>query len=287
MKRQKWLLSLFAVCALVMASGLAMAHDLWLVPQTCNPDKGDTLKVVVGFGHKFPANRIDEKMRPGMLGAVSAVAPDGKVIKLEKKSDEEYALPIKAKGAYLISTRIKPVFFSRVEGKMKRGNKKDLGKVDTCMFFQMMANAPVFAGAGGKAPAAPAKQALQVLPLGDISKLKKGDTLPVKVLFKGAPLAGAKLRATYAGFKPPKYDPSKAPKPAPGLSPREAARQKMMHKMAARYPVAVETDAKGLARIKLPASGWWLVLLSHNTPFKDAAVCDKCIYKTTYTFEVR
>ena len=287
MKRQKWLLSLFVVCAIVMAAGGAMAHDLWLAPQSYNPKAGDTLKVLVGFGHKFPANRVDEKMRPDFLKEVTAVAPDGKVIKLEKKSEDEYALPIKAKGPYLLCAQIKPVFFSRIEGKMKRGNKKDLGKVDTCMFFQMAANAPVFAGASGKALAAPANQALQMLPLGDISKLKKGDTLPVKVMFKGAPLAGAKLRATYAGFKPPKQDPAKAAKPEPGLSPKEAARRKMMRKLAARYPVTAETDAKGVAQIKLPASGWWLVLLGHNTPYKDAAVCDKSMYKASYTFEVR
>jgi uncharacterized GH25 family protein len=287
MKKRKSLLSLLMACALVVAAGPAMAHNLWLTPQTYNPQEGDTLKVLVGFGHKFPADRIDQKVRPGMVKAVSAIAPGGKVIQLEKKSDEEFALPIKAKGSYLISVQMNPGFFSLVEGKMKRGSKKDLGEVDTCMFFQMVANAPVFAGAGGTPPAPPAGQALQVLPLGDVSKLKKGDVLPVKVMFKGAPLAGAKLRATYAGFKPPKHDPAKASKPAAGLSPQEAARQKMMHKLAAMYPVTVETDAKGLARIKLPASGWWLVLLSHNTPYKDAAVCDKSIFKTTYTFEVR
>jgi uncharacterized GH25 family protein len=288
MKSTKWLLSVFAACALLMVAGGAMAHNLWLVPDQYNPQVGGTVKILVGFGHHFPASRMDEKVRPGMLQEVNAVGPNGKVTILEKKAEGEYAFTVKAPGPYLISVLMKPGFFSRVPGGMKRGNKKELAQVQKCMFFRMIGNAPIFAGAAGqKTPAAPASQALQMQPLKDLAKLKQGDTLPIKVMFQGAPLANAVVTATYAGYKPSKEAMAKANKPEPNLSPKEAARLRMKRKLALLDLVKVKTDSQGVAQIKLSAKGWWLVLVANDTPFKDAATCDRNMFKTSYTFEVR
>lgn len=276
---------LLATLALVLCAAPALAHNLWLTPADQNPQVGQQLEVRIGFGHKFPANRVDEKVRPGMIQEVSAIGPDGRKTLLIKKSDDIYTLGVKNSGAYLISAVMTPGYFSQGKGGFKRGNKQQLEGVDKCMFFQMIANAPVFAGRATAAQDAPKAQLLQMLPLADIANLKAGDKLPVQVVFNGKPLAGAKVLATYAGFAPPK--PATEFKPDPKLSPKERARQKMMHRSKPQYPVNVTTDDQGKAEVTLSAKGWWLIMLGHSTPYEDTAVCDKNMFKTTYTFEIR
>lgn len=288
MKSAKWFLSLLAAGALVLGASGAWAHNFWLVPESYQAQVGDTVHIQIGFGHHFPASRLDEAVRPGMVQEVSVVGPDGNLVKLEAQDLGKYALKVTAPGPYLVSVLMKPGFFSRVQGKMKRGSKKDLGQVDKCMAFTMIGNAPLFVGPSAKGAApAPAGQALQVVPLGDISQLKAGDTMRVKVMFQGAPLAGTTLKATYAGYQPSPEALAKANKSDPGLSPKEAARQRMRRKMALMDVAKVETDAQGVASIKLSAPGWWLLLLSHSVPYKDKAVCDSSEFKTSYTFEVK
>lgn len=288
MKSTKWFLYLLAAGALLLGASGAWAHNLWLVPESYHAQVGDTVQIQVGFGHHFPASRLDEAVRPGMVQEVNVVGPDGKLVKLEAQDLGKYALKMAAPGPYLVSVLMKPGFFSRVQGKMKRGSKKDLGQVDKCMAFTMIGNAPLFAGPAAKGAApAPADQALQVVPLGDISQLKAGDTMQVKVMFQGAPLAGAELKATYAGYQPSAEALAKADQSDPGLSPKEAARQRMMRKMALMDVAKVKTDAQGVASFKLSAPGWWLLLVGHTVPYKDKALCDSSVFKTSYTFEVR
>lgn len=275
---------LLAALALVLCAAPALAHNMWLVPADQNPQVGQELEVRIGFGHTYPANRVDQEVRPGMIKEVLAVGPDGKEIQLTQKGDDLYTLGVTAPGAYLISAVMKPGYFSQGKGGFKRGNKQQLEGVEKCMFFQMIANAPVFAGEAAAAQDAPKSQSLQLLPLADITNLKAGDKLPVQIVFDGKPLADTKITATYAGFEPPKGPEFK---PDPSLSPKEQARQKMMHRSKPHYPVNTVTDAQGKADITFPAKGWWLILLGHSTPYEDTAVCDKNMFKTTYTFEVR
>ena len=288
MKSKKWLSGIFVLCLAALGAGQALAHDLWLAPATDHAAVADTVKVTIGFGHKFPVNRVDEQVKPGMIQKAVALGPDGREVPLHKVSESEYTFKASAPGPYLLRALMKPGFFSRTEKGMRRGNKKEVQGVKRCMFFTMIANAPILVGPKAQGlPGSPAGQALQLVPQADLRALKQGDLLPVKVLFNGAPLANTLVRALYAGYEPPKSDPASELKPDPKLSPKEAARAKMQRRMATLQPVRVKTDAQGLARLKLATPGWWLVLLQHKMPHEDPALCDDSVFKTSYTFEVR
>lgn len=275
MKASMKIALLAGVLAVLFCAQAAMAHVLWLNPDKTVVKPGEEISVGMGFGHGYPADRKDENVREGMLGEVFAMGPDGKATPLQKISDSEYKFKADKPGAYLLSAVMKPGFFSRTPQGMKRGSKKEVAEAVSCMHFQMIANAPMVAGASAAKPGAPAKQALQIAPQAAVAGLKKGDTLPIQVIFNGKPLAAVDVKATYAGFK--------APPQAKGDKSAEAMRKKM----AARFPVFIKTDDQGRADIKLSQAGWWLVILSHKTPFEDAKTCDQHVYQTTFTFQVK
>lgn len=273
--------------SLLLCAPLALAHDLWLNPDNARPNVGDAVKVDIGFGHGYPADRAGEPLKEGMQIDVTAVGPDGQAVAVQSPSAGSRQLTVDKPGAYMVQAQTKPGFFCRTKDGMRRGDKKQNPGATKCMSFTMCANAPLVAGPGGGEFVMAADQALQIQPLADLATVKKGDALPVRVLFEGKPLAEAKVVATYAGYKPqPPAGAAAPPKDSKPLSRREAARQKAMQKTAVHFPVEVKTDAQGQATLKLDQAGWWLVLVGHATPYADPSVCDENMYKTSFTFNV-
>lgn len=260
---------LAAICGglwLLLAGAPALAHNIWLAPDNHFPQVGDTVQIKVGFGHDYPASRMDQPVKEGMIGEALAIAPGGGQVVLEKTAVDTYRLKIEQPGAYLVVAAMPPGLFSRTPEGMKRGGRQDFPEVKSCMEARMVANAFLFAG--GQGPAAQSAQHLQLKPLADLASLKKGGVLPVQVRFEGQPLAGAQIKATYAGYQPPAEA-----KPHKGHG----------------APMALEatSDAEGKAELKLDAPGFWLVILTHSTPYQPAEVCDKRMYLSSYAFEIK
>jgi uncharacterized GH25 family protein len=259
-----------AVCGglwFLAVSGPALAHNIWLVPDNHFPQVGDTVQIKVGFGHDYPANRVDQPVKEGMIGEALAVIPGGGQVALEKTAVDTYQLKIDRPGPYLLVASMPPGLFSRTPEGMKRGGRKDFPEVKSCMEARMVANTFVFAGGQGQGMIQ-SDQSLQLKPLADMAGLKKGGVLPIQVLFDGQPLAGAKIKATYAGYQPPADA-----KPQEGHG----------------APMALETsaDAEGKAELRLEVAGHWLVILNHSTPYQPAEVCDKRMYMSSYAIEVK
>jgi uncharacterized GH25 family protein len=83
---------------------------------------------------------------------------------------------------------------------------------------------------------------LEIVPLKDPSVLKKGEALPVRVLFRGKPLTGVQVSAVYAGAKLEGHV----------------------------FPVSSTTDAKGEAKLELDRPGLWYARLIHMLPSAEA-----------------
>ena len=259
--------------ALLAAGSPALAHNFWLAPDKHFPQVGETVEIKIGFGHQYPASRVDERVKDGMVAEVVVIAPDGTATPLAMQAVDTCRLKIDRPGVHLLVASMTPGLFSRTPEGMKRGSKRDWPEVVECRDMRMVANAWLVAGGqGGAAPGAP--QPLQITPLADLVGLKKGDTLPVLVLFKGRPLVGAKLWATYAGYAPPA-----APQP------EAQAGSRASH--AAPFAQQVVTDEQGRAGIELEAAGYWLVIASHGAPYTPAEVCDKQVHTASFAFEAR
>ena len=74
---------LAAFCVIAFGAG-AQAHNLWLNPDNFFPEVGATVEIGIGWGHTYPATRMDQEIRDGQLESVQAVDPDGATLDLAK-----------------------------------------------------------------------------------------------------------------------------------------------------------------------------------------------------------
>lgn len=99
---------------------------------------------------------------------------------------------------------------------------------------------------------------LEIVPDKNPSDLRAGDSIPVRILFRGRPLAGARVSAIYEGAELKGHE----------------------------YPVTSETDEQGRVVLKLDRSGLWYVRLIHMIPADGEKDADWRSFFATLTFRV-
>jgi uncharacterized GH25 family protein len=252
----------------------ASAHNLWLNPGDFFPKVGTTVDIGIGWGHKYPANRIDQEVKEDLVQEISAVDPDGLTTALTKVSPALYKLSVEKAGAYLVTAKIKSGYLTTTTEGKKLGDKKSIADPIECFNYHIEAKTVILAdGSDGNLGFA-AGQPLEVIPLPHLNDLKSGDKFDVKVLFQGKPLPNATVWATYAGFAIPDI--------APHGSSQKAGMKAKKH-----YPVETVTNDQGRATVQVNKAGYWMILLSHKTPYPDKETCDQYMYNQAFTFQVR
>lgn len=247
---------ILVVGAVFLSAASVQAHYLWLNVSTYTPQVGDPVQIEIGWGHKFPT---DEVIKPKFLNKVFALGPTGKEISLKKLSTARYELVPDKNGVYLILADVHPGFVTKTPEGYKMQNKKGLPQAQFCFRYDMAAKAVINVGKPQQGLAPPTSKSLEIIPLKTTRKLTAGEIFPIMVRFQGKPLAGAEVKATYAGFS----DQSNA------------------------FAVTTKTDNHGVANIKLGKPGKWLVVTCHKTPYPVPEDCDDNLYKYTLTFDVK
>jgi uncharacterized GH25 family protein len=271
-KMKKHISCLALILFLALAAAPAGAHMLWLNPADCYPAVGGTVEIGIGWGHEFTANRTHEEVKPDRVEAIQALDPDGAVVQLEKAAVDRYRLKIEKAGAYIVTARIKPGFFTMTPEGRKWGNKKEIPNATKCTHFQIEAKTVLIAGGDARNKGAKAGQPLELIPVTDSTKLKAGGAFAAELLYEGKPLADATVKAVYAGYQEPK---SEAP---PGAEKQHGIKH---------YPVEATTDAQGRVEFKPDRAGHWLIILSHKPAYPDKETCDESMYNVTYAMEVK
>jgi len=269
---KKHISCLALILFLALAAAPAGAHMLWLNPTDGHPAVGGTVEIGIGWGHEFTASRTHEEVKPDRVEDIRALSPDGTMVQLEKAAVDRYRLKIEKAGAYIVTARIKPGFFSMTPEGRKWGNKKEIPNATKCTNFQIEAKTVLIAGGNAGKFAAAAGQSVELIPVTDPSTLKAGKTFAAQVLYQGKPLADATVKAVYAGYQEPK---SEAPAGA-------EKKHGIKH-----YPVETKTDAQGRVEFKPDRAGHWLVVISHKPAYPDPATCDESMYNVTYAMEVK
>jgi uncharacterized GH25 family protein len=238
----------------------ASAHDLWLEMRDYTPEAGEDITLSLGYGHHFPAR---EFMDEDDLEEIYVL--DGKGNKTGIKADSEVAFKtekaLKEEGTYLVVAKKRGGFFTKTTEGYKRGQtKKGLRNVIQCTYSAKYSKAAVNVGeTGGKIYSKVLGHDLEIVPLADPGVLKRGDYMPIKVLYKGKPLASGQVFGTYVGFSTEKNT----------------------------FAYATKTDKEGVAKIKMLTSGVWLITTSHVEAYPDPKECDQYKFSSTLTFEIR
>ena len=262
---KKVLLMVLAISMVpILAIPRARAHNLWIGVDHYDFKVGETARVFLYLAHSLP---FADFARPERMKEFIYLTPSGKKKRLVSRSPDpksffnevSFPLSIEEEGTYVAAVAMEPVFVTLTPEGRKRQSKINLPDAINCRHVEFSSKAFFYAGRPkGQSYKRILGHALEAIPQVDPCIIKVGEYLPLKVLFKGKPLAGQFVYATYVGF-----------------STRED------------YALATKTDGKGLARIKILKPGIWWVKIPYKEPHKDKTECDVDQYATILTFEVK
>ncbi len=260
----------FILLAMFFLAGFnaAFSHTLWLnatdySPKNYSPEYAAKTIIYFGWGHRYP---VADFLSVKKLRSFNLITPEGEIKELQPGEGGFLAteLTLPDKGAYIVTASLKPGFYTMYakNGKIhhKIGPKTGLDGVILSLYFEQYAKALINAGGIDSSFSKPVGQTLEIVPMQNPAKLRVGDFLPVKVLFKGKPARFCQVYGTYAGFST-KDD----------------------------FAFATTTDAKGMAKIRILHYGPWLVKTNVKLPAPESLKdkCNEMSYTATLTFEIK
>jgi len=211
----------------LMNSIPAVAHDLWLNVDNPYPAVGEKATVKVVFGHNFPY--YDILISRASLAEFACLAPDGQKNEITKTWEDKTGERSGAlvgeiipdqKGSYIITA------YRKI-----KGDKQHVAS-------EKYAKSIISTGEGKSSISKPLGHRIEIVPLKDPRDLKPGETIPVKVLFEGKPLA-TYIYATYAGY----YSEDEP------------------------FPLFTKSGEDGIGYMKITQPGTWMVVCNHKVDF--------------------
>ena len=251
----KYLAVGLALAGVLATADALAAHDFWLVPNAFQMGIGETLTVLGQTSSRFPTTEsavtIDRVADARVIGAMGAT-------RISDLSIADKSLRLRARpstpGQYIVaaslhwrSMRESAASFRRylqLEGApaaLERIDREGLltGRDSLTRRYAKYAKTVVQVGnGGGRAFSGVAGHPLEFMPEKDPADLRSGDTLPVRLLFQGRPLADARVHAGAVRWT--------ASTTAPDT-----------HEVA--KDVELRSDANGVIRVPIMTDGLWNV----------------------------
>lgn len=263
---------------------IGAAHDFWLVPNAFRMSPGAELVVRGQTSSLFPTSvsavttdRVAEAKLIGGTGARPlrdlSTAGNSLVLRHRPPGRGQYAVAVRLEPRLV---RESPESFRRylqLEGAPEALAKYEReGRLPTDSItrrYAKYAKTYVQVGAGGRrAYATPAGHPTELMPLTDPGALQVGDTLRVRLLFHGAPVAGAHIHA--------------------GAVPAAAVRtDTAAARAAASRDRSLTGDADGTVGIVIDRPGIWNVRNIHIVPAPANSGADWDVHWSTIVFHVR
>lgn len=246
--------SLTLAAALSLIAGAATAHEFVVVPDSFEPNGPVTFEA-------HSTHVFFEAEEAEALDSVSVqLVASGKTVDASLEAKDIYlAGQVAAPDgdlAWLVGHRHAQVWSRTPEG-WKRGGRNDNADAVSAGKFEKFSK--VLLSDGGGDYAAPLGHALEIVPLQDPAAAAAGDTLPVHVLYNGAPIP-ATVTATFGGF-------SSVP-----------------NTYAFVTDTLTEGEDEGQAMVRLWSPGVWMVRVEHEGAGGDGY--DRHVLRATLVFDV-
>jgi uncharacterized GH25 family protein len=248
------------VIVFVLSSMIAEAHDLYLVTGV----RGAHDKVCARIGEEFPESV--NAVTPDRL-EVFAARTDRGVRKLQGKvTGKQLCAPAPAESSFVAELVAHPRFIKLdskdfdqyIEGEGLKAVMLARAQSDEPAEGRELYSRYAKLVAGQSTGTSALGHVLEIVLEKDPAQLKCGESLPVRVLFRGKPLADAQVAAVYAGAKLKGHT----------------------------YPVTSRTDAEGRATLQMDRPGLWYARLIHMVPATDDPEVDWRSFFATVTFNV-
>jgi uncharacterized GH25 family protein len=253
--------------ALLLPASTLSAHDFWIDPSSFRPAPGQRVTVRLRVGQHFRGDPVPRD--PSLLQRFSVIGPGGAETPVPGVPGAEPAgfatltapglslityasgrSPVSLEGAkfetYLAEEGLETISAERARKGQSAAPVKEV--------FSRYAK--TFLNVGGKSGAGYGRVlglTLELIPEKDPTGLKAGAELPVRLLYRGKPLAGVLVTAL----------------------PHDKPETK----------VTARTDAAGRARIRLSQPGEWLIKAVHMIPAPAGAGADWESFWASLTFE--
>ncbi|MEC4803727.1 MAG: DUF4198 domain-containing protein [Jaaginema sp. PMC 1079.18] len=241
-----------------LSASVAVAHELILKPETTNTTPGNLLEFAILSTHRF----MEAEELENIELVESAIFQNGEQqninlqTNLENNQIEGNITLNNNRPAYLLAHRLGAIWSMTTEG-MKEGTKATLEQeVLWSGKYEKFAKTLINASPNDETYNTPVNQLLEIIPLRNPATVPFGDDLPVQILYKGEPLATS-VFATYDGFT----------------------------ETPVSYAYYTETNADGIAQIRLTVPGLWMVRVQH-TEMVENADYDRHITRSVLSFEV-
>ncbi len=255
--------------AALLLPGCAAAHDTWLVAGKYRAKAGESVEVRMATSEAFPTS--DGAVNPERIARFSVKTRDGQRDVTGYRADGMFLVAEVAASAghSVITAETKPRFLEMkpsdfndyigheelrdvTSAREKSGKSQAPGRE----LYRKIAKAILCGEQAGEVSGQAEGLWLEIVLEGDICALRVGEWLAVRVLHRGKTLAGAHVAAGYAGVT------------------------------GHQYPVWVQTDGQGRAKIHLDQAGVWFVRTLHMVAHADPAEADWESAFSTVTFEV-
>jgi uncharacterized GH25 family protein len=262
-----------AMLILLAVSVPAHAHEYWLAPSAYRAAAGDTVTIGAWVGTGFRGER--KAYAPSRVRRFERYGPSRtNLADTTHQGDTVWARFVAGRGGTLVAYESNFAHLEMPAGDFDRyleeeglNGPRATRRADTLAapVRERYARCPKtwIAGADTTAASVPRGLTLEIVPVAD--PLAAGP-LEIRVLFQGAPLRGALVRAWNQPL-------------ARGVQPADAAVRDSVT-----YSHAVRTNAEGVARVPIDRPGEWLLSVVHMIPCTARAEADWESWWASFTF---
>ncbi len=259
------------LCPFILLSASLSAHDLYLLPDDFVVKPGSKIRVAFHNGDSFPESEVapkPDRLKDARLRSGTSTSPVTGLKIMGTRTVGDLDVPVR--GTLLLSVHTEPTFielaadkfaaYLKEEGlttvidwRTKHGETRKPGRERYSKFAKSL----VLSGGADDFYKQPLGFPIEIIPDSNPYQLHAGDSLPIRVLFRGKPMAGLQMEAAWAG------------------------------KGKKKTTVIGLTDAEGRIRVPLADAGLWRLHSLMMERCADPGAADWESFWASLTFEVR